>query len=158
METSISEQAIQLTPVFLNWEDTDKTVVITPADNDRFVLTVQEAIEACRAQSNQGKFRQQFDILMNTLAEWLKENDAKISRSYMTIRDAGLLFLVVRKNIVFDSDFEDILTDLDIKIARDVQLDLVNLSVLAIPYANSDAISSFLRSGFTISFQKKDAQ
>ena len=153
MEQQNKAQSNQLNPIFLNWQDNDNNVVVTPEDNDRFVLTVSEAVEACKARGNENKFGLQFNLLMRITAEWLKEHKDKISCSYLTVRDAGLLFLVVRKEISFNSDFEDLLTEFDIKIAQDPQLDLIDLSVLAIPNSNEAGISSFLKPGYTLTFR-----
>ena len=60
------------------------------------------------------------------------------------MRDAGLLFLVVLKEKPFNQKIEDSLTELDIAIAQDDDLDLIKLSVLALPKASKDSIESFL--------------
>ena len=64
----------------------------------------------------------------------------------MTVRDAGLLFLIVLNGTEYDSDFESELTRLDIEIANDSDFDLISLSVLALPKCDTVAVESFLSS------------
>jgi len=48
-------------PLQLNYyKQKNRLVVVTPADEDRFSMTVDEAIHACRASIKNAAFRKQF--------------------------------------------------------------------------------------------------
>jgi len=53
--------------ILLPWSEKDKRVVIEDADEDRFSLTVEEAIEACRVydKEKRAEFRRQFRDMLD---------------------------------------------------------------------------------------------
>lgn len=134
----------------LNWDEKKRQIVVTPEDNDKFVVTVGEAIEACKATKsdksyeNYKKFADQFDVLLDTLWLWIQDHKQDVFKAYLTIRDSDLLFLPIKISCNYDDDFEDELTELDITIAQNSGLDLIRLSVLALPKSSDNALSSFV--------------
>jgi hypothetical protein len=128
----------------LHFEDDSGGVRITPPDRDLMVLSVKEAVEACRAFNDQIAFKDQFDQLLDRLGAWIKARQEKISQVFITTRDAGLLLLVVTKFAGYDADFEAELTELDMEIANDADFSLIPLGVLAIPTCPPDSVHSFL--------------
>jgi len=127
----------------LDWSERDRSVIICPDDNDKFVQTVEQVIEAVRAQGSDErvKVNHQFKELLRRLGEWAYDHSGMIRHALVTRRDSNLLFLVVTKSRKYDDAFEDELTDLDVEIARDDAFDLLPLSVLAIP--NVDDANTF---------------
>lgn len=136
----------------LRYQDREGVVVVTPDDEDRFAITVGAAIQACHAFEQQKVFEHQFTIVLKRLAKWVQETQAEIAGAYVTVRDNGLLFLVVRKSPQYDACFEDKLTELDLEVANDPNLNLIRLSVLAIPEASDDAVASFWAPGHTLEY------
>jgi hypothetical protein len=131
----------------LRFEDKDGLVVVTPEDEDRFSITVEAAIRACQVDQKDAIFRFQFKRMLNQLAAWLTARSEHVAKAFVSVREVGLLFLVVRKARNNDAFFEDDLTDLDLQIAQDPDLDLIRLSVLAIPCSPDEAVESFLMPG-----------
>ncbi len=136
----------------LDYQEPGGTVLVVPADQDRFALTVEEAVKACRAYERAATFQRQFKILLRMLADWIREHRANVGEAYVTVRDAGLLFLVVKQSAAYDDTFEDELTQLDLAVAQDPNLDLIRLSVLAVPPASQEGVESFLAPGFTLQY------
>ena len=122
----------------------ESDVVVTPADEDRFALSVDDAIAACHAHTKEREFRKQHKILFEQLTRWLRDHKDTVERAYLTTRDNGLLFLVVTRSKEMDPNLQDSLTELDVEIANDAYLDLIRLSVLAIPNASESNIESFI--------------
>jgi len=140
-------------PLMLSYEEKGRQIVVTPEDNDRFVTTVEHAIAACQMQQESEEFAKQFDRLLRRLAGWIVEQQDKIKEAYLTVRDAGLLFLVVRKEKHYDRELTDSLTDLDIEIAQSSEFNLVRLSVLALPNASKDSVYSFILPGLSLVYR-----
>ena len=91
---------------------------------------------------------------MARLCRWSQDRAADVESAYITVRDGGLLFLVVRRETEYERDFEDALTDLDTEIACDEEFDLIRLSVLALPHCPMEAMQSFLGDdNVTLGFQ-----
>jgi hypothetical protein len=119
-------------------------VAVAPEDENRFVLSVQGAVRACNARAEFADFHKQYKYLLDKLASWIRANKKRVGLACVTQRDAGLLFLVVRKAKPYNREFADALTELDMEIARDENLNLIKLSVLALPKCSMHSIVSFL--------------
>lgn len=129
-----------------------RKVVVTLPDQHVMVMAVGHAVEACRAFQNQLAFRDQFQSLIHRLGTWIFDHQENLDKAYITSRDAGLLFLVVRKDTQYCDAFEDELTDLDLEVANDPDYDLIRLEVIALPAAPDESILSFLAHGKTLQF------
>ena len=148
-------------PIELKWQEGDRQVVIVPKDQPRFIATLNKAIQVCQTHiSRFEEFQKQFDNLLLLLHGWANEREARINTVYLAVRDAGLLFVVVRNEVPYDSEFEDELTDLDLKIAHDKNFDKIRLNVLALPNASMESIATFLSPEYTLSLvtQEPDAE
>lgn len=147
IQISSRMEAIQL-----RWQETSREIVISPEDQDRFTATVEEAIKACQS-SIQGfaKFQQAFKSLLTRLQSWISEHEKDVDSAYLSVRDAGLLFVVVRKGASYDRDFEDLLTQVDLEIANDSEFNTIRMNVLALPNCPSDSITAFVSPEYAIS-------
>ena len=96
-------------PIVLRYDDTQGKVIIVDDREDRFVLSVTEAIRACQIyeQLDLVRFKDQFEKLLNYLGDWLAKHKAQVSKAVLTTRDAGLLFLVCTTEPEFDEEFEE---------------------------------------------------
>ncbi|MEA2064510.1 MAG: hypothetical protein U9P14_12475 [Gemmatimonadota bacterium] len=130
--------------VQLCWVEKDKTVTVTPEDENRFVTNVEHAIKACKAYNEQIRFGRQFKELLEKLACWINLYQEKTELSIVTIRDSRLLFVVVRKDTAYDEEIESSLIDLDISIANDPELNLIKLSVIDLPNCSPESLMGFL--------------
>ena len=108
-----------IVPIKLRWQEKNNYVSVIPENKDTFYMTVEKAIQACQAHKNSAVFSNQFNSLLQKLGQWLKIHKDGILYAYVTIRDAGLLFLIVSKSNRYDGFLEDELTDLDVEIAQD---------------------------------------
>jgi hypothetical protein len=132
------------TCIVLHHSQADGQVLVQTSDEDRFMVTVDAAIRACRLYDKMTEFRSQFKRLIDKLREWVEARKDQIREALVTPYERGLLFLVVRRASEYDRDFEDELTELDLAVAHDEELGLIRLSVLGLPNASPEAIDSFL--------------
>jgi hypothetical protein len=130
--------------VHLHHADDSEGVIVTTATNQTFTLPLDAAIRACGSVEKLERFTKQFQKLLTRLASWLTDHLDDVEDAYVTLRDAGLLFLVVRKTRRFNEELENSLTGVDLEIAQDPELDLIRLTVLALPMTSRDGIESFL--------------
>ena len=128
---------------FRIFEGDSGQVVVNQLDGDRFVLSVQEVVNACGAFSRQRDLSKQAQLLFEKLGEWSRARSTSIRSSHLTFRDSGLLFVVVQAGRAFDRKLCDDLVDLDLVIAGTPELDLIHLDVLAIPAAVPEAMAAF---------------
>ena len=138
--------------VCLEWSLNESgRLLITPRDNDRFMLKVNRAIEILQQGHAVEKFTQQFNVLLRVLAEWIRDKEG-IAKAYLTERDGVLAFVVVRDSCRYDDDFEDEISGLDFRLARDPDLNLITLNVIALPAVGDGAISSFVDPSFALEY------
>ena len=144
----------------LKWVERDRKILIEDADQDRFSITVEEAIEACKAYNIEKRvlFRKQFDMLLDFLGGWSYHRKNKLAKVFLTIRDAGLLFLVVTKRKTYDEDFEEELTQLDLEIANSDNFSEILLSVQALPLCSESNYDSFCYPERTLEYTRLNAK
>ncbi len=122
-------------------------VFVNPQDNDKFVLTAQDAVRACRAWDKGVQFGRQFEELLNHLSRWIEQNRVHISVAKLNVRQNDILFVVTQKVVERDDVLADQLTELDLEIATDQRFDLISLNVLSLPLVDSESAAAFLSSG-----------
>ncbi|HVA50777.1 MAG TPA: hypothetical protein VNH11_30815 [Pirellulales bacterium] len=136
----------------LKWEQRDGNLVVTPNDQDRFMVKIGKAIEILRQNQHYEQFSKQFSVLVKRLACWLEEHGESWDRAFLTARESTLRFIVVRKQVEFQDEITDALSDLGVEIANDPDLDLIKLSTRALPLVSNESLQSFLDHSFTIEF------
>jgi len=144
----------------LKWSEKAQKILVEGADEDRFSMTVEEAIEACKVyeRAKQTIFRKQFDMLLDFLGAWSHTRNNKLAKVFLTIRDAGLLFLVVTKRKTYDANFEEELTQLDLEIANSDNFSEILLSVQALPLCSESNYDSFCYPERTLEYTRLNAR
>ncbi len=143
----------------LTWSETDHgSITVTPPDEDRFNIKLNRAIEFLQQANRVDQFKQQFNVLLKVLVTWVKGRQ-DVKNASLTLRDGGLSFVVVRSESRYDEQFEDELSELDFKIANDVDLDLIKLDVLGLPPASEEALQTFFDPNFRLTlFSNADTE
>ncbi len=139
-------------PVHLCWSEKDGLITVTSQDEDRFNIKLNRAVEALQQADKVDKFKRQFNLLIKILLGWVKER-SDVRDAHLTLRDGGFSFVVVRQVPEYNEEFEDELSDLDYRIANDVDLDLLKLDVIGLPPASQEAIQTFIDPNFHFSLQ-----
>lgn len=130
--------------VELDWYDGNETIRVTPRDQDRFEISKDQAIDVLQInEEHRILFGKQFNLLLSELADWIDDHIASIKVAYVTMRDASFLFVVVKRDPLFDLEFEDHLSDLDFRLANDTALDLVSINTMSLPPTSADSLQSF---------------
>ena len=131
--------------VNLSFADDHAQVVVSPADDDRFVLSMHQAIEACRAWSDEEAFRAQVNLLIRRLARWIHVHQEKIRTSILTQCESGLLFVVVKNDLEFDRTLEDDLSDLELEVAKnEAEFGLIHFDGMAVPPVDDTSLASMV--------------
>jgi hypothetical protein len=138
--------------VELDWFADNDSVRVTPRNQQRFDIQKDKAIEILQRDKERDLFVQQFQLLLHRLGEWIRARKDKIAKAILTLQDNALAFVVVRNDAKYDEQFQDDLADVDIEIANDSELDLIELKTLALPNVSADALRSFLDERLTLSY------
>ena len=136
------------TPIIRLGKKNGKALVhLETPEEDRFMMTVESVIHACKMHGKISEATSQLRQLQKHLDRWLERHGGGVLDAFLTGPDSGLLLLLVREKPRFDRQFEDALTELDTEVANAEELSLIGLSVLAIPNAGEAGIRSFLSVG-----------
>lgn len=144
-----------ISSIQLEWRDDDGLITVTPQDQDRFNIKLSRAIDALQQADKEDQFADQFKLLLKVLAAWLKPR-TDIRDAYLTLRDGGLSFVVVKNLPQYDEQYEDELSDLDFRIANDVDLDLIKLDVIGLPAASEESLRVFFDPNFLFTYAKSE--
>jgi len=131
------------TTLELHYTD-DGRVKVVPHDSDLMVLSINTAVAACCAYTEQIRFGDQFNHLLSYLGTWIEKYRSGIASAHLTSRDSGLLLLIEQDAVPYDAKLNDALTDLDLAVANDADFNLIQLDVLALPRTDLHGLESFL--------------
>ncbi len=141
-------------PIRLLYSQKDSEVVIVPEDEDRFVVSVEDAIIACRIHEQfKTLFQKQLNHLNDLLGKWLQGQCSKVYKAFLTLQDARMLFLVVMKEKQYDSQLEDQLTDIELSIAQDPECSQIDLDVQSLPLCGEDCYTSFCNPEWVLEYK-----
>ena len=149
MATATKQEVLRL-----HFED-NRIVFVEGKDEDRFILTMSEAIRACKAYDSckeHAFFSRQYKNMLSRLKNWVSENKDVIDRAFLTVQDSGLSFLTVTKTRQYDDEFEERLSDLDLEIARSKEFSLIGLNVQSLPNCGPSNYLAFCDPDNTLEF------
>jgi hypothetical protein len=132
----------QQKPIVLDWKDGERTVLVSPADEDRFSLTVQEAAEACRKANTGIIWRNEFDRLLVHLREWLQKHKEIVLAAYGGVVSGKLVFFVIPASERMDFALSDDLAQLELELHQDFHN--CECEVRQIPGKTYDALGTFV--------------
>lgn len=143
-ESKSTFDVITLTP------GTKCRVHVVDASRSNLVMTIEQAVRACHAYESQLKFQHQFETLLDRLGQWWEQRRAKIEKAWVTVRDTGLLFVVVQKEVQLDQSLEDDVTCLVSEVLCSEDFSLIRLEAITLPRCEGDGVSSFVNSKATV--------
>jgi hypothetical protein len=89
-------------------------VVVTPEDQDRFVLAADTAVEACQLMNAGLQLRQRFaDEFLARVFQWCQQFADRVSACYVAMRDGTLTVFVIVSREEYDFGLDDPLSDLE---------------------------------------------
>lgn len=143
--------------VDLDWYSDTDIVQVTARGQARFEVQKDHAIHALQLEAaDRQRFEKQLHLLFETTAEWIRDSGSLVSDAYLTMRDGRFLFIPIAASAEISDDLEDSLSDLDIEVANDSQLDLILLNTMVLPPASEDALSSFFNDKFVLRFSERE--
>ncbi len=137
-ETQKKTQAVQL-----NAQNPDQQVVITPPDQDRFVISCKKAIEAC-VKHHQSEKLMQADIakMIQHCRGWVSEHADLVGKSYVAPHGYKIVFYVAPPTEGFSFDLAEKVADLSYELKRTYQA--VSCDAMAIPGGDDEAVKAFV--------------
>jgi hypothetical protein len=105
-------------PIVLTLRSIEK-VLVEPDDRDRFVVTAAEAAQACKQFDDVKEWQGKFNALLDSLREWCEQQAEIVASAYVAVVDGCLIVVVGTKGEDYSFDFDDEITDLDLKLIEE---------------------------------------
>ncbi|NNM86723.1 MAG: hypothetical protein HKL96_13320 [Phycisphaerales bacterium] len=116
--------------------DSHRQFVIHPTDDDIFVRTGKQIIEACRLEISVELWCHEFENMLLFVQDWCTKMSGSVRTCVCTVRPGRVMLFFVPRAEQFDFDLADQLTDLDMSINKDYRVGLVEVS--QIPFDQVD--------------------
>lgn len=128
----------------LKYGDTSRVLVET--DGGHCIPTTQHEVVKNYKLMEVGlkEFARQWDDLKEILDEWWEKNQGLAKAAWVADKGEEHLFLVVMKGTRMNPELEESLSDLDIRIAQDENLNLIHLDAMAVPDFGQNSVQAFL--------------
>ncbi len=116
-----------------------RQVIVEPDDEDRFVMTAQNAVKACQdSKQRQEAIRTFKEGFLVPLLDWCRKFLDKVQACYVAAPTTFLQVFVIGKSQKYDFDLSEELSALELKLA-----DTWRVSVLQLPATAPDDLQSF---------------
>jgi len=128
-------------PLQLHWNS--GKVLVTPQDNDRFVVEAKMAIASCQGVVAFDRFWQQFqEDFLTRLYKWCEQYQSQVRACYVPFpTGADIPVFVIGSSERFDFNLNDHISDLEL------ELDQVGwrADIVQLPLASPETFSSFFK-------------
>jgi hypothetical protein len=102
-------------PVQLGWDD--DRVVVTPEDQDRFIITAQKAVRACQQANVEAMMVDRFkDEFIGSIHRWCQRHADKVGECYAAVRDGTAAVFVIGSAPKYDFSLGDSLSALELEL------------------------------------------
>ena len=115
-------------------------VVVTPEDQNRFVIAADRAVEACQLMDSGLQLRERFkEEFLTRLFQWCQQHADKIQGCYVAIRDGTLTVFVIGVSGTYDFDLDDPISELE----AEMQDKGWSSDIIQLPAGDSDSRRAF---------------
>ncbi|WP_145944510.1 hypothetical protein [Fuerstiella marisgermanici] len=149
------ESSLQKKAVVVDWYSEHETIQVFGRNQSRFEIQKDRAIEALQVAKQREQFDKQLNLLIGKTFEWLVSGVSGVESIYLTLRDSRLMLVVIAEVAECQDDLEDSVTEFDITVAEDSDLDLIRMNSMVLPNASDEALNSFFDERFLLSLKKQ---
>ena len=142
--------------VVIDWYSDAEFVHVVGKRQHRFEIHKDRAIEVLQVAHQRDLFSHQLKLAFATIQEWMDLHEDLVCTCFLTLRDSHLLLIVVPTQVECSDDLEDLVSDLDLKIASDAAMDLLKLNTIVLPYASEESMKSFFDERCLMAFPHRE--
>ena len=133
----MNELKTQANPIRLREaQDARRAVVVHPEDDDLFVLTGRQVIQACRLAINVELWLHELDAALETTRTWCRERADRVTPCTVTARGPNTLLYFTPADHRFDFDLADEMAESNTDFIRNYNIGRIEL--FQIPMAELD--------------------
>lgn len=125
--------------ILLNYSDSGM-IVVTPEDEDRFVLTAQNAVKACHDRYREEEAIKSFkNKFLVPLSEWCRANAERIRACYVPVPVGHIQVFVIGKGKEFDFELGKDISQLELRLFDAGW----RVNVLQIPHSDQEELQTY---------------
>lgn len=145
----MSESKTQQTnPIHVDARGSERLVVLTPEDEDRFVQTCQWVVEASKLGTSRDVMLREWYGLLSHVKKWAEQHASLLKQCLAMQRDDQIGIFVVPAKNQYDFELSDLLTELDLELAK--QFQICRCDVFQMPEKPLDDLEHLTGSGQAI--------
>jgi len=107
--------------------DRDRPVVLHPEDDDLFVRTGQQVIQACHLDISIEVWLDEFRSMLNEVAQWCNEHQNGVRACYAAPRGGSIGLYFVPQSESFDFDLADLLAPLNRDLVKKYNVGMIEI-------------------------------
>ena len=134
---TITQDVIQL-----DFREGDRQVTVSPQDQDRFTITVEQAAWSCQMGHQAIQYQKLLLEMFGHIHQWCQQRADKVERCLAGFQDGQWTFFFTNKTQKYDFSFGDALADLDIELAE--KFNGIQCDTLQIPAQSPGRIRTFI--------------
>lgn len=128
-------------PIRLDFRKANTPVLVRAADSDAFVVTMAQAVSACRQVEHATQWKRSFDAFLAHLHRWSVDNRATVASTFVAPSANGLDVYLVTHGDNHRPEFDDATTRLDIELSK--QFPNCPSHVMHLPDEGVESLASF---------------
>jgi len=107
--------------------DGDRPVVLHPEDDDVFVRTGRQVIEACRLGISIEVWMHEFREMLERVRQWSRTHEARVQACYAAPRGASIGLYFIPRTEGFDFDLADDLAPLNRDLVKSFNIGMIEI-------------------------------
>lgn len=126
----------------LDYQDRKRSVVVSPENQDRFVMTCERAIEACRLSESRNIFKSDIEKMVLHCQEWALAHAKSIRAIYVGPQEFHVIAFVVPVSDHFDFDLAEKVAELAHELTK--KFPAARPDAIEVPGASADNLQRFV--------------
>ena len=110
----------------------DPRIILHPSDNDLFVQTGKQVIDACKLNISIEVWKHELTAMFNHVVQWAQEWTAHIQSIHVAPRSTKTVVFISPTSDTFDFDLADEMANLNIHLLKTYNIGMVE--ILQIPF------------------------
>jgi hypothetical protein len=129
-------------PIRLDFTHGSRQVVVHAADEDRFLMTCEEAARACKRHMTVVEWKQEFTRLLAHLRKWIEQHLSTVEACYADVRDGQLVIFILPKGRRFDMGLAEEIAALEYSLPG--QFPICDCEVMQVPATSNESLTGFM--------------
>jgi len=129
-------------PIRLSFVDGDRQVVVHAEDEDRFLMTCEDAARACKRHMSVVEWKNEFTRLLAHLRKWIEPRKNLVEACYAAFQDGELIIFMLPNSHTFDLGLATEIAELEYSLPA--EFSECNCEVKQVPAASTASLTGFM--------------